>query len=83
MASRKAAGFTERIRDSRFSREVVGPKIARPLATWLEDTFVDEDGDTLLENEVALDGRTFRILDNPKRPPAVPATPSLVVEEGR
>jgi signal peptidase I len=51
--------------------------------TPLKDTFVDEDGDTLLENEVQLDGRTFRILDNPKRPPAVPASPTLVVEEDR
>ena len=41
MASRKAPEFTERIKDSWFTRQVLGPKVARPLAAWLEDTFVD------------------------------------------
>lgn len=36
------AELTERVREARFTQEVLGPKIARPLAGWLESTFTDE-----------------------------------------
>lgn len=41
--------LTDRLRDSRFGREVVGPKIARPVGTWLHTTFPDADGTTPAE----------------------------------
>lgn len=33
--------LTDRLRDSRFGREVIGPKVARPVTTWLQSTFPD------------------------------------------
>lgn len=36
--------LAERVRDSRFTQDVIGPKVARPLAGWLQDTFADDDG---------------------------------------
>ena len=36
--------LAERVREARFTREVIGPKVARPLAGWLESTFADENG---------------------------------------
>ena len=40
--SPKASEITERVRTSRFAREVIGPRIARPLAGWLEETFAED-----------------------------------------
>ena len=34
--------LTDRLRDSRFGRDVFGPKIARPAARWLDANFPDE-----------------------------------------
>ena len=34
--------LTERLRDSRFGRDVFGPKIAGPTARWLQENFVDD-----------------------------------------
>lgn len=38
----KVDEITERVREAKFTREVVGPKIARPLAAWLDRTFADD-----------------------------------------
>ncbi|MEM7095934.1 MAG: YihY/virulence factor BrkB family protein [Actinomycetota bacterium] len=35
----RAAELAEKVRESRFSREVVGPRVAGPFARWLTDTF--------------------------------------------
>ena len=48
----------------------------------LEETFRDDAGRSLLVNQVALDGRDFRILDDPAVKPGVPNTP-IEVPEGR
>jgi len=48
----------------------------------LPETFIDEVGRELLTNEVSLDGRAFRTLDDPDLKPRVEATP-VTVEEGR
>ena len=42
MAESRASEFGERLKDARFTREVIGPKVARPLAGWLERTFDEE-----------------------------------------
>ncbi len=34
--------LTERLRDSRFGRDIFGPKVARPVAHWLQTNFVDD-----------------------------------------
>lgn len=46
------AELTERVREARFTREVIGPKVARPLAGWLESTFTDEEA-PVAESELA------------------------------
>jgi membrane protein len=43
MWSQKAAEITEKVRTSRFGRQTLGPKVARPLARWLTDTFGEDD----------------------------------------
>lgn len=35
--------LTERLRTSKFGRDVFGPKIAAPTARWLQDNFVEAD----------------------------------------
>ena len=35
--------LADRVREARFTREVIGPKVARPLAGWLESTFADDN----------------------------------------
>ena len=42
MASSLTDEWTERFRESRIGRDVFGPKIARPLAAWLDENFGDE-----------------------------------------
>lgn len=37
--------LTTRLRESSFGREVVGPKIARPVGAWLQSTFPDGEAD--------------------------------------
>ncbi len=37
--------LTERLRDSKFGRDVFGPKIAAPTARWLQDNFVEPDAE--------------------------------------
>jgi len=35
--------WTERLSESRFGQHILGPKVARPLAAWLEENFGDDD----------------------------------------
>lgn len=36
--------LTERLRESRFGRDIFGPKVARPVAAWLAQNFGEEHG---------------------------------------
>lgn len=38
-----AEDLTERLRDSKFGRDIFAPKVARPVAAWLDDNFGDAD----------------------------------------
>ena len=49
------AELTERVREARFTREVIGPKVARPLAGWLSTTFADEAEDQPADEQTALE----------------------------
>lgn len=42
MAHPKIDELTDKVRTSKFGREVLGPKVARPMASWLEQTFGDD-----------------------------------------
>lgn len=47
--------LTERLRDSKFGRDVFGPKIARPTARWLHEHFVDDIDGAGADDQVADD----------------------------
>ena len=51
----RVAELTERVREARFTREVIGPKVARPLAGWLSTTFADEAEDQPADEQTALE----------------------------
>lgn len=44
--SAKAQELTDRVRQSRFGKDVLGPRVAQPLAQWLDSNFgeADENG---------------------------------------
>lgn len=37
-----AQDLTKRVRESRFGKDVLGPKVARPLAKWLDSNFAEQ-----------------------------------------
>lgn len=45
MPASRGEELTERISNSRFGRDVLGPKVARPLASWLESAFRDDQAE--------------------------------------
>jgi len=55
MATSLSDEWTERLRESRFGRDIFGPKVARPLASWLDTNF--GDGDDALDSSLN-DGQT-------------------------
>lgn len=69
--------LTERLSSSRFGRDVLGPKVARPLASWLETTFGDDkpnpDASTTAEATSDAPGAT-----NPPNIATVPAAEGRV-----
>jgi signal peptidase I len=53
--------------------------VTRPLA----ETFTDDSGRDMMQNQVTLDGHEFRILDDPIVKPSAPRPPVMVVQQGR
>ena len=48
--------LTDRLSSSKFGRQVFGPKVARPVAKWLQDNFVDPTSPAAIHAEAEADG---------------------------